>query len=116
MVDPALMRWVFTRLVTNAVQAMPDGGRVTIRTSRDDGDAFIAVKNTGVGISDENLLNLFKPLFTTKAKGKGFRLAVCKRVIEAHGGTITVESEVGKGSTFTVKIPFRNKSSQGFFA
>ena len=99
------MRRVFTNLFTNAVQAMPDGGRLTITASKTEEEALISVQDTGVGISEENMGKLFQPLFTTKSKGQGFGLPVCKRIVEAHGGKITVESKVGKGSTFTVKIP-----------
>ncbi|MEX2723467.1 MAG: ATP-binding protein, partial [Candidatus Freyarchaeota archaeon] len=59
----------------------------------------------GEGIPEENLPKLFQPLFTTKSKGQGLGLSVCKRLVEAHGGDITVKSKVGKGSTFTIKIP-----------
>ena len=66
---------------------------------------MISVEDTGVGIAKENMASLFQPLFTTRAKGVGLGLAVCKCLVEAHGGSILVESEVGKGSVFTVKIP-----------
>jgi signal transduction histidine kinase len=65
----------------------------------------ISVNDSGVGIPKENLAKVFKPFFTTKAKGQGLGLAVCKRLIEAQGGMISVNSEEGKGSTFTVKVP-----------
>jgi signal transduction histidine kinase len=63
------------------------------------------VHDTGVGVAPENLGKVFNPFFTTKAKGQGLGLAVCKRLIEAQGGTINVTSQVGKGSTFTVTVP-----------
>ena len=72
---------------------------------------MISIEDTGGGIPDENMSKLFKPLFTTKAKGQGFGLPVCKRMVEAHDGTIIVESKVGKGSTFTVEIPLRKEVS-----
>ena len=109
--DPILMQRVFSNLITNAVQAMPDGGKLTIRASKKEETALINVEDTGVGISNENLSKLFVPLFTTKAKGQGFGLPVCKRMVEAHDGNITVESKVGKGSTFTVEIPLRKEVS-----
>ena len=65
----------------------------------------VSFADTGVGISEENLHRLFEPLFTTKAKGIGLGLAVVKTLVEAHGGTIEVESEEGKSSTFTVRLP-----------
>jgi PAS domain S-box-containing protein len=107
MFDPDLMRRVFTNLITNALQAMPEGGQLTINTCFDNEAMFISVEDTGVGIPKENLDKMFKPLFTTKSKGQGFGLPVCKRIVEAHGGSIMLESQVGKGSTFTVKMPKR---------
>jgi PAS domain S-box-containing protein len=107
MVDPTLLRRVFTNLILNAIQAMPDEGQLRIGAFETGEDAFINVQDTGVGIPKENLPKLFQPLFTTKAKGQGFGLAVCKKILELHGAEITVESEVGKGSTFTIKVPFR---------
>jgi signal transduction histidine kinase len=106
-VDPALMKRVFTNLVSNAVQAMPEGGELTI-TARLEGDkVLISVADTGEGISKENLGKLFSPLFTTKARGQGFGLAVCKRLVEAHDGKIKVDSQVGKGSDFTIELPLK---------
>ena len=111
MLDPTLMQRVFSNLITNAVQAMPNGGKLTIRASKKEETTLISIEDTGAGISDENLSKLFTPLFTTKAKGQGFGLPVCKRMVEAHDGNITVESKVGKGSTFTVEIPLRKEVS-----
>ena len=105
MVDPGLMRRAFTNLIINAFQAMPSGGILTIRTSRTDDLAFISIRDTGVGIPRESIDRIFSPLYTTKAKGAGLGLPVCKRLIEAHNGNILVESQVGKGSTFTIKLP-----------
>jgi len=109
-VDAQLLKRVFINLVTNAVQAMPHGGSLTVTTQREKtangaGKIFIHVKDTGEGIPDEAKPRIFRPLFTTKSKGQGFGLAVCKRVMEAHGGTITFKSQVGKGSKFTVELP-----------
>ncbi len=106
-IDPVLMRRVFINLITNAIQAMPDGGNLAIKASKKAGEVFISVKDTGVGIRKDDLSKLFQPLFTTKAKGQGFGLPVCKRIIDAHGGDITVKSKVGKGSKFIVKIPLK---------
>ena len=103
--DPHLMRRVLANLILNAVQAMPDGGTVTVSASTDDGSVEISVHDTGIGIPNDAKDKLFKPLFTGKAKGTGLGLAVVKRIVDAHAGQITVESEVGKGSTFTVNLP-----------
>jgi signal transduction histidine kinase len=69
----------------------------------------IAFADTGTGIPEETLRKIFSPLFTTKAQGMGFGLAICKRIIEAHGGTITVETAVNKGTTFTITLPLKPK-------
>jgi len=111
MLDPELMKRVFSNLIMNAVQAMPDGGRLTVKAFRESDAAFISVQDTGIGIPEENLSKIFKPLFTTKSKGQGFGLAVCKRIVEAHEGTIDVESELGRGSAFTIKIPLKKEAS-----
>ncbi|MGQ9781994.1 MAG: PAS domain S-box protein [Nitrososphaeria archaeon] len=105
MVDSSMMRRVFSNLFINAVQAMPDGGELEISSSISDDMVTINVRDTGIGIPKENIEKLFQPLFTTKSKGQGFGLAVCKRLVEAHGGTIYVVSELSKGSTFTIKLP-----------
>ncbi|MCK4703141.1 hypothetical protein KAT55_07280, partial [Candidatus Bathyarchaeota archaeon] len=65
----------------------------------------IMIGDTGIGIPEENLENLFKPLYTTKAKGTGLGLAVCKKIVDAHNGSIKVESKVGKGTIFTITLP-----------
>jgi PAS domain S-box-containing protein len=105
MIDPAVMRRVFSNLIMNAIQAMPDGGELEIDLYGTDEFLFVAFKDTGVGMPEENMGELFNPFFTTKAKGQGLGLAVCKRLVEAHNGRITVESKPGEGSTFTVKLP-----------
>ena len=107
MADPILLKRILINLLTNAVQSMVNGGKLTVKASLADETISISVEDTGAGIPKENLGKLFEPLFTTKAKGAGLGLAVCKRLIEAHEGSITVESEVGKGPIFTIHIPFR---------
>ena len=103
--DTAYIKRVITNLISNAVQAMPKGGKLTIRTYRENNSAILVVEDTGVGIPESARAKLFQPLFTTKSKGQGFGLAVCKRLVEAMGGTITFESEESKGTKFTVKLP-----------
>jgi signal transduction histidine kinase len=105
-VDPQLLKRVLINLVTNAVQAMPNGGKLFMAAKVDSSShVSISVEDTGVGIPDRIRSQIFTPLFTTKPRGQGFGLAVCKRVIEAHGGTISFESAEGKGSRFTVDFP-----------
>ncbi len=105
LLDPTLLKRIITNLVTNAVQAMPDGGNLTIRTFIKSNKAIISVEDTGVGIPEKVKPKIFTPMFTTKSKGQGFGLPVVKRLVEAQGGTITFESEVGKGTTFTIELP-----------
>jgi signal transduction histidine kinase len=109
MVDAQLMKRVFINLITNAIQAMPQGGQIRVKASEAGGTVSISLHDTGVGISEENLSRMFQPLFTTKAKGQGLGLAVCKRLVEAHEGRITVESAEGRGATFTIEIPSKSE-------
>jgi PAS domain S-box-containing protein len=103
--DPELMKRILSNLVSNAVQAMPEGGKLMIHGFKDADGVVITVEDTGVGIPEEVRPKLFTPLFTTKAKGQGFGLAVIKRMTEALGGSVTFESEVGKGTKFVVRFP-----------
>jgi signal transduction histidine kinase len=109
MVDREKMLRVFTNLIRNAVDAMPKGGTVTVRNEKAGDKLVFSFIDNGVGMSKETLDRLWTPLFTTKAKGMGFGLPICKRFVEGHGGKISAESEVGKGSTFTVVLPVEPK-------
>ena len=104
-VDPDILKRVLTNLVTNAVQAMPKGGKLSINAYLEAKDVFVTVEDTGVGIPEEVRSKLFTPLFTTKSKGQGFGLPVVKRMTEALGGSVTFESEVGKGTKFIIRLP-----------
>ncbi len=104
-VDETKIIRVLANLMKNAVDAMPQGGKLTVRSEDLDGEVRILVSDTGEGISEEDQKKLFQPLFTTKAKGMGFGLAICQRIIEAHHGRISVESTPGKGTTFKINIP-----------
>jgi signal transduction histidine kinase len=103
--DPDLLKRILSNLVSNAIQAMPMGGKLMIRAFKDADAVVITVEDTGVGIPEEVRPKLFTPLFTTKARGQGFGLAVIKRMTEALGGSVTFESEVGKGTKFVVRFP-----------
>ncbi len=110
-VDQAQMEQVLGNLTTNACQAMREGGTLSIiseQASVEQGQwVLIRVKDTGLGITPEHMQKLFEPLFTTKPRGIGLGLAVSKKLAEANGGRIEVESEPGKGSTFTVYLPVK---------
>jgi PAS domain S-box-containing protein len=103
-VDEVLMRQALGNLVQNAVEAMPDGGILTVKSQRD-GDLLITVKDTGIGVPREQHRKIFLPFFTTKDKGVGMGLALAHKIITAHGGRIEVESGEGGGTMFTVMIP-----------
>lgn len=107
MLDPTLIRQIFANLITNSIQAMPKGGTLAIRLFKAEDNAYIKVQDTGVGIPEQNLDKIFEPLFTTKSKGQGLGLKVCKKLIESQNGTISVESQENRGTTFTVKLPIR---------
>jgi len=104
-VDEKQLERVFLNLIKNALQAMPDGGKLAIIANEMKDGVEISITDTGVGIPEENMSKIFQPLFTTKSKGIGMGLAICKRIVEQHGGTIAVKSIVGQGSTFIVKLP-----------
>ena len=106
-VDRDMMKRVFINLIENAVDAMPQGGILTISSKKSDGNVEIKLTDTGAGIPKKLIENLWKPLRTTKATGMGLGLAICKRIVETHGGSISVKSEIGHGTTFTIQLPFR---------
>jgi two-component system NtrC family sensor kinase len=106
---PDRLQQVFLNLLTNACHAMPKGGTLSIETkaSEDDSSVLITVKDTGEGIPFEHQDKIFDPFYTTKkpGKGTGLGLSISYRIVKEHGGSIVMESEVGKGTTFTVSIP-----------
>jgi len=112
-VDVERMRRVFLNIIKNAFEAMPSGGRLTITAKRATDNLMFTFSDTGGGMSKETMSKLWTPLFTTKARGMGFGLPICKRILEAHGGKISVESEIDKGTTFTVTIPMKQKPTEG---
>ena len=103
--DLTFVRRALTNLVNNAIQAMPNGGNLQILGLEKEGRLYLTVSDTGFGIPEEVKPKMFTPLMTTKSKGQGLGLAVVKRLIEALHGTITFESEVGKGTKFTIEMP-----------
>lgn len=105
--DDTYIRRILTNLITNAIQAMPSGGELTIDATYQDNRAMLIVADTGQGIPKEAQDKLFTPLFTTKSKGQGFGLAVVKKFVDQLGGTISYESQVGKGTKFIVTLPIK---------
>jgi two-component system NtrC family sensor kinase len=106
--DPSQLRQVLLNLMINAVEAMPEGGILTLRTlSEPDKTVTVEVQDTGLGIPEENLSKLFTPFFTTKpiGKGTGLGLAIAYGIVKMHRGQITVRSEVGRGTTFSINLP-----------
>jgi PAS domain S-box-containing protein len=107
LVDPRHIEQILDNLIINAYQAMPQGGELRIEAAEQDGALQVRVIDTGSGIPQVNLQKLFEPLFTTKTRGIGLGLAICKKLVEANGGTILVESREGCGSTFIMTLPTR---------
>ncbi len=102
----------FVNIIKNAVDAMPRGGTLTIRIKSSNGILAFVFSDTGIGISNETMKKIWTPLFTTKAKGMGFGLPICKRIVEAHGGSINVKSAFRKGTVFTISIPVEPKTKE----
>jgi len=126
MMDPDQMQQVFLNLMINAVQAMPEGGQLKITIFKTEKDneivrnemkeiissklvAIIQFRDTGTGVDSENLQNIFDPFFTRKSKGTGLGLSISQRIVQEHGGEISVESDVGKGSIFSIYLPVLNR-------
>jgi signal transduction histidine kinase len=103
--DGAMLEQVFFNLILNSAQAMPEGGKVTIQARRRGREVEITVADTGKGIPEKIRSEIFKPFFTTKHKGTGLGLAIVRKVIEAHGGRIAVESEEGVGTAIAMTLP-----------
>jgi PAS domain S-box-containing protein len=104
-VDVEMLVRAFVNIVRNAIDAMPNGGTLTISSKHSGADLEVVFSDTGLGMSDEVLERMWTPFFTTKAKGMGLGLSICRRIVEAHNGRILVSSIEGKGTTFTVTFP-----------
>lgn len=108
--DEAQLQQVFMNLLLNAIEALGANGVLVISTQIVEvpgtgRQMLIEVKDTGIGISQENLKRLFEPFFTTKKNGTGLGLAICQRIVNEHGGSISAQSQTGKGSTFSILLP-----------
>jgi signal transduction histidine kinase len=109
-VDPVHLHQVFWNLITNAVEAMPDGGALEISADEDPAakTVTVSIKDNGCGIAPEQQAKLFQPMFTTKARRIGLGLVVVKNLTQANGGSVEVQSVLGKGSVFSVTLPSEN--------
>ena len=110
-VDASKLNRVFVNIIKNAIDAMPNGGTLTIKNEQAGQTMVFSFTDTGTGISRETIQKIWKPLFTTKAKGMGFGLPICKRIVEAHVGKIFLESKEGQGTTITIIIPINQNSA-----
>lgn len=114
--NPSELRDVFVNIINNALDAMPNGGRISFRTWREKNDAFVAISDNGIGMSNEVKERIFDPFFTTKGTvGTGLGMSAVYGIMARHSGKIDVESQVGKGSTFTLSLPIprgKNKSKR----
>jgi signal transduction histidine kinase len=113
--DPSQIRQVLVNLLVNAVQAMPRGGRLEVRTGSETDSVLVVIADSGVGMSEEVRQKLYVPFFTTKdvGEGTGLGLAVASGIVNSHGGTIRVESEVNRGSRFEIRLPRTPRHTDG---
>jgi len=103
--DEKLLKQALLNIINNAVAAMPKGGTLTVSTERRGEVVLVHVRDTGSGISDENMAKIFEPYFTTKDFGSGLGLTVVYKIVKEHGGEINVKSREGEGTTFTISLP-----------
>jgi signal transduction histidine kinase len=110
--DPDLLHRALSNLVLNAVDAMPKGGTLTLRTAQQNGRVRIDVADSGGGITREEAERIFTPYYTTKTHGTGLGLAFVQSVVSDHGGKISVSSDPGHGATFTIELPAKAEVEQ----
>jgi signal transduction histidine kinase len=103
--DRHFFQQALLNLLLNAQQAMPTGGQLVLKTAHDEGSAVLEVIDNGPGMSPESVRRVFRPFYTTKREGSGLGLPTTRKIVEAHGGTIDVESEPGKGTRFVIRLP-----------
>jgi two-component system sensor histidine kinase HydH len=106
-VDPDRLTQCFLNLCLNGLQAMENGGRLTISSFIRDGSFAVDIKDSGLGISADDLTKIFDPYFTTKTKGTGLGLAIVHKIVEAHQGQVKVRSNLGQGTVFSIILPLR---------
>ncbi len=114
MADPMQLQQVFLNIFLNAVDAMPDGGTISVKTSYEPAAAsiIIEISDTGNGISEELQNKIFQPFFTTKSRGTGLGLSISKRLIEQHGGSISIRNNLGGGAVFGINIPIKQEEAR----
>jgi two-component system sensor histidine kinase HydH len=105
--DRGYLRQSLLNLILNSLQAMPEGGTLTLEAKTSNGNFLITVTDTGIGIAPEHRSRIFEPYFTTKAKGSGLGLAITRRIVEAHGGTVTVTNKADGGCRFLISLPIK---------
>jgi len=103
--DPDLLHRALSNLVINAIEAMPDGGTLTLRTRQDSNSARIEISDTGKGLTQEECERLFTPYYTSKVHGTGLGHAIVQSIVSDHGGRISVSSKPGRGTTFIIDLP-----------
>ncbi len=116
-IDKGLLRQALINLLINAVQAMPEGGEISMRVGEERQEGMrmlvLTVSDTGIGIEKERLSSIFEPFYSTKDRGTGLGLPIAASIINAHRGSISVDSRIGKGTTFVIKIPFEHPNGSG---
>jgi len=103
--DPEMVHRALTNLVLNAMDAMPDGGKIALRTRQEEGRTYIEVSDSGTGLTPEECDRIFTPYYTSRSHGTGLGLAIVQSVVSDHGGRISVRSEAGRGTTFVIELP-----------
>jgi signal transduction histidine kinase len=105
--DPELLKTCLLNLVLNAFEAMPDGGRLRLAARLEAGQLLLLVSDTGVGLTADAVAHALEPYFSTKEAGVGLGLALVRRIVEGHGGTIALDSTPGRGTTVRLRLPIR---------
>ena len=102
---PDKLKQVVINIITNGIEAMEEAGSIVIKTKESSGGIEIQIRDEGVGISEEDILHIFEPFYTTRDRGSGLGLAISYKIVEAHGGELWAESVKGQGTTFFVRLP-----------
>jgi len=106
-VDNEQIKRVFSNVMINAIESMSENGKMTVATENDENHFIVKIKDSGQGIPDEDIIRIFDPFFSTKSSGVGLGLSICYGIVVSHGGIIGVESEMNKGTTFTISLPIK---------